>query len=322
VDYAQTTPSNCDPDTGTEIDAVAFSPDGRTLATAGNDGSDIKIWTFDGHVLTPTGTVLNSDGWWSMTFSADGSMLAVAVTDGIDLWRTSNWSFITELVGSSSFFKGVAFTPDQTHVIGMDDDGSLGNLYLWNLNGSPRELPILTLALGDEPAKLAVSSKVVGGGVGIAVGYYDGFADVLAYAGGAFTKPTNLTVDAAGSPVWAGDFSPDGTLLALGDDDSVIHFWTYPLTGKAENGKELMLGATGNDDSVYALAFSPNGGYIVAGGGYSDSDSNASYWSTTARAGSISISTSHDVTALAFSPGGNAIAGGELNCGTVLMCVN
>jgi WD40 repeat protein len=111
-------------------------------------------------------------------------------------------------------------------------------------------------------------------------------------------------------------------LLALGDDDSVIHFWSYPLTGTAENGKELMLGAAGNDDSVYALAFSPNGGYIVAGGGYQDSDSNASYWSATARAGYVRISTSHDVTALAFSPGGNAVAGGELNCGTVLMCVN
>lgn len=323
VEYDQLTPENCSATTGTEIDAVAFSPDGRTFATAAGGGADIKIWSFDGHVLTPTGTVLNSDGWWSMTFSADGSMLAVAVTNGIDLWRTSNWTLITELVGSSNFFEGVAFTPDQTHVIGVDADGyGLGNLYLWDLGANPREVPILTFPLYDDPLGLAVSPKAVGGAVGIAVAYSDGFADVLSYTSGKFTTPTTLSVDVSQNPVWTGAFSPDGTLLALGDDDATIHFWTFPLTTTVENGKELTFGTTNNDDSVFALAFSPNGGYLVAGGGLGDSDANASYWSATARAGYIRRDLSHAVTAVAFSPGGNAIAGGEITCGKVFMCTN
>lgn len=323
VEYDQVTPENCDPTTGTEIDSVAFSPDGRTFASGAYGGGDIKIWSFDGHVLTPTGTILDSSGWWSMTFSPDGSMLAIAVTGGVDLWSTSTWSFITELSGSSNFFNGVGFTPDGTHVIGLDEDGYTGSLYVWNLSGNPREVPIATKALTDDPIRLAVSPKVVGGGVGIAVGYYDGFADVLSYAAGALTTPTNLLVDTTyADPVWGAAFSPDGTLIAFGDDDAVIHFWSYPLTTTAENGSELNFGLAGNDDSVFAVAFSPNGSYIVAGGGYIDSDSNASYWSTTARAGYIRIDTSHDVTAVAFSPSGNAIAGGEVNCGKVFMCTN
>jgi WD40 repeat protein len=323
VEYEQTTPANCDPDTGLPIDAVAFSPDGKVLATAGEDGKDIKIWSFDGHVLTPSGTVLDSDGWWSMTFSADGTMLAVAVTDGIDLWNTSDWSLITELIGSSYFFNGVAFTPDQTHVVGLDEDGSGGgNLYMWDLKAVPEQVPILALALTDDPIHLAVAPKAVGGGLGIAIGYRSGYADVLSYSGTVFTKATNLLVDQAGFPVWAGAFSPGGTLLALGDDDATIHFWTFPLTSTAENGAELQFGTAGNDDSVYALTFSPDGTYILAGGGLTDSDSNASYWSATARAGEIRYNTSHDVTAVAFSPGGNAVAGGEINCGMVFMCTN
>lgn len=131
----------------------------------------------------------------------------------------------------------------------------------------------------------------------------------------------NLFVDKNGYDVWSGAFSPDGTLLALGDDDGIIHFWTFPLTSTAENGSELQLGTDG-DHSVYALTFSPDGAYILAGGGYADTDSNASYWSATARAGSVSISTSHDVHALAYSPTGSAVAGGEINCGMVLMCTN
>ena len=322
VEYPQTTPANCDPQTGLEIDAVAFSPNGKLLATAGEDGNDIKIWNFDGHVLTPSGTVLASDGWWSMTFSADGTMLAVAVTDGIDLWNTSDWSLVTELIGSSYFFNGVAFTPDQTHLVGLDEDGSgAGNLYLWDLKAVPNQLPILALGLTDDPVHLAVAPVAVGGALGIAIGYSSGHADVLSYAGTAFTKATNLFVDKNGYDVWSGAFSPDGTLLALGDDDGIIHFWTFPLTSTAENGSELQLGADG-DDSVYALAFSPDGAYILGGGGYADTDSNASYWSATARAGSVRTSTSHDVTALAYSPTGNAVAGGEINCGLVLMCTN
>jgi len=149
TEYDQDSPETCSSSSySAEIDSVAFSPDGKTFVSAeGNTGNNVKVWAFDGHTLTPV-KVLPSDGWWSLAFSADGSLLAVAVTGGVDLWNTSTWTLKTTLVGSSNFFKGVAFTPDQTHIIALDEDsgGTFGTLYLFDLSAatsaaSPRRSP-------------------------------------------------------------------------------------------------------------------------------------------------------------------------------------
>ena len=324
TEYDQDSPENCSSGSySAEVDSVAFSPDGKTFVSAvGNSGNNVKVWSFDGHTITPV-TVLPSDGWWSMAFSADGSLLAVAITGGVDLWNTSTWTRKTTLVGSSNFFKGVAFTPDQTHVIALDEDsgGTFGTLYLFDLNAATAEIPIRTVTLGDDPDDLAVAPKAVNGQVGVAVSYSDGFADVFSYANGTFSTPVNLTVDGSGFQAWLPAFSPDGTLLAIGDDDALIHFWNFPLSGPTESGTEIAFGTSGYDDAVYAVAFSPNGSYLAAGGGASG-DSTAAVFNVTSRSLRAFANSSYDVTAIAFSPSGNAVGGGETDCGRVFMCTN
>ena len=325
IEYAQDSPENCSSSSSSaEIDAVAFSPDGKTFVSAeGSSGNNVKVWSFDGHTLTPK-TVLASDGWWSLTFSADGSLLAVAVTGGVDLWNTSNWTLKTTLLGSSNFFKGVAFTPDQTHVIAIDHDSSdtTGTLYVFDLNALTSQIPIKTLTLSGAPEGLAVAPKAVNGQVGVAVSYSDGTADIFSYAnGGTFSTPTNVVVDSTGFYAWLPAFSPDGTLLAIGDDDGFIHFWNFPTVGTAESGTEIAFGTAGSADAVYAVSFSPNGSYLAAGGG-SSGDSNASVFNVATRSLRARANSTYDVTSIAFSPLGNAVGGGEADCGRVFMCTN
>ena len=272
TEYDQDDPEVCSASSSAsyvEIDSVAFSPDGKTFVSAeGSAGNNVKVWSFDGHTLTPK-TVLPSDGWWSMAFSADGSLLAVAVNGGVDLWNTSTWTLKTTLIGSSNFFVGAAFTPDQTHVIALDQNTgtSGGTLYVFDLNSVTSQIPIKTLPLTDYPEDLAVARKAVNGQVGVAVSYDDGFADVFSYANTTFSTPVNVVVDSSGFNAWLPAFSADGTLLAIGDDDGFIHFWNFPLSGPAESGTEIAFGTAGNGDAVYAVDFSPNGSYLAAGGG-------------------------------------------------------
>jgi WD40 repeat protein len=327
IEYDQDSPELCSASSSAsyvEVDSVAFSPDGKTFVSAeGSAGNNVKVWSFDGHTLTPK-TVLSSDGWWSLTFSADGSLLAVAVNGGVDLWNTSDWTLKTTLVGSSNFFVGVAFTPDQTHIIALDQDigGTFGTLYVFDLNAATSQIPIKTLTLTDGPEDLAVAPKAVNGQVGVAVSYGDGFADVFSYANGTFSTPINVVVDSGGFNAWLPAFSPDGTLLAIGDDDGFIHFWNFPLSGPAESGTEIAFGTAGDADAVYAINFSPNGSYLAAGGGSIGSDSNASVFNLSARSLRARANSTYDVTAIAFSPTGNAVGGGEGDCGRVFVCTN
>jgi len=331
IEYDQDTPENCGY-SGTEIDAVAFSPDGKTLVTAGGAaGNDVKVWSFNGHTLTATGTVLHSDGWLSLAFSADGKLLAVPVTGGVDLWNTSTWTRNTTLTASSYFYKGAAFTPDQKHLLAIDADTSTspstGHLYVFDLTSAATELiPVDVVALTALPESLAVAPVAVNGQVGVAVSYNDGTMDVFSYANATLSTPTSLTVDSTGGAVWNPAFSPDGKLLAAGDTSSTIHFWNFPVSPLlAESGSEITFSTSNATDAIYALAFSPNGSYLAAGGGDSFTDqvdSTAAVFSVSTRSLLAGATSSHNVTAIAFSPSGNAVAGGELDCGKVFMCTN
>jgi WD40 repeat protein len=335
IEYDQDTPEVCSDssgNSGTEIDAVAFSPDGKTLVSAGGTaGNDVKVWSFDGHTLTDTGTVLPSDGWLSLAFSADGSLLAVPVSGGVDLWNTSNWTLKTTLFASSNSYGGAQFTPDQKHLIAIDADSSTtpitGNLYVFDLTSAATELiPVDVVALSADPTSLAVAAKAVNGQVGVAVSFADGTMDVFSYANGTVSARTTLQVDAAGATIWNPVFSPDGTLVAIGDTASTVHFWTFPVPASlAEAGSDINFSTYDSTDIIYALAFSPNGSYLAAGGGDDNGDSldsNASLFTVSTRALLARANSSHDVTSIAFSPSGNAVAGGEIDCGKVFVCTN
>lgn len=108
---------------------VDFSPDGKTIATAGYDNK-VKLWNLQGQLLK---TLLkgSSDSVTSLSFSPKEQVIASASYDSkIKLWNTDG-SLLKILTGHKDSVMSVNFSPDGTLLASGSYDGTV---ILWNLD--------------------------------------------------------------------------------------------------------------------------------------------------------------------------------------------
>jgi WD40 repeat protein len=276
------------------LNGVAFSPDGKSLATADADGS-ARLWsaTTRKPIKTFTGTAEQAI---SVAFSPDGKVLAVADSSGaVTLWNvTAAEATATLAVPGTGPVTDVAFSPDGSTVATASEDSPVR---LWNVATgqvtatiAAANVRVIQLAFSHDGKLLATGGQLVDQAGGqTTVGVWTVATGRPAIA---ITDFTQAVVAVA--------FSPDGDWFAAGDaDDGTVHVWSIS-TGNS--GTDFVASGT---NSVFGVAYSPNGKDLAV----AYRDHTARLWSA-ATGEAVTTFTGHTdiVEGLAFSPDSNTLA--------------
>jgi WD40 repeat protein len=287
---------------GTEVDAMAFSPDGSTLATGDQDGS---TWLWNVAAVTDTPSATLHEGGTpvdAMAFSPDGGTLAVGTGSGVQFWNAAAGRLASTLpVGSYLSSMPIAFSPDGS-ILAVGRDHAV---QLWNVPG--RRL-IRTLTEGSDETVGSVAFSP------------DGTTLAVACNGNPVTPSTVQLWDEAtgrlirnlpmgrGLLITSMAFSPDGAFLAVATthtdglvSGSATRLWKVPA-GQLVTGLTIASGT-----SVESLAYSSDGSTLAVGTANGTQLSNVSDLGHAEAAGVLPTEEGGDA-GVAFAPGAPVLA--------------
>ncbi|PRY39739.1 hypothetical protein [Umezawaea tangerina] len=192
--------------------AAAFSPDGRTLAVAGEAREVHLLDVSDPSHPEQVGLLSGHTGAVSaVAFAPDGRTLATASRDRtVRLWDVAGRTTAAEVADDA---KAVAFAPDGRTLAtgGADHSVRLRDV------GDPTRPPRVLVGHTDSVAAVAFSPD----GRTLASGSGDHTARLWDVASGAAVASLSGHTDA----VYAVAFAPDGRTLATGGDDATVRLW-------------------------------------------------------------------------------------------------
>ncbi|MDP8223403.1 MAG: protein kinase [Candidatus Lernaella stagnicola] len=308
------------------VTAVAYSPDGSLLASAGGD-KVIRIWhaRFHRPIRVLTG---HADSVRDVAFFAGGTRLISAGRDGVLIvWNPQTGERLGTLTGHVGEVRAVAVSPkgDVAASVGRDK-----TLRLWNLadgvavatwddhQGVVEDVTFSPdgrwLATVGRDKTIRLRDAVTGRTVAVLRGHDDEITaaaftpDSKILATGAWDAKVHLwdvetrrrigTLEGHTDGVRGLAFSADGRRLVTAGWDKTLKLWDVPQ-------RRLIETVVGHADGVFAVAFEPGDEHIVSASG----DKTIKVWRV-ARLNMVKTLHGHDdrIVSFSFSPDGALLA--------------